>query len=141
MAKHGRKMTAVHLSAEAREALSRIHEIWDAKDNAPSITNGAAVAIALSVWADILDPATDTSVYSDEKLMELLETRCFMSVCEIFAKVIEASELYEGTPWAVSGDPKSKTITVVVGDKKIILNPPVGAEDAVPAFKHTNAVH
>ena len=67
MAKHGRKMTAVHLSAEAREALSRIHEIWDAKDNAPSITNGAAVAISLRIWADILDPETDTSVYSDDK--------------------------------------------------------------------------
>ena len=117
MAKHGRKMAQVHLSEDAREALNRIHAIWDAKSDAPSITNGAAVAIALKIWADVLDPETDSSVYSDEKLMELLRTRCFMTTCEGVAKVIEASELFAGTSWALSGDPKTETITVTVGDK------------------------
>ena len=131
------KTRTVHLSDQAREDLARIQEVWNAKDGVPPLTSGAAVATALRIWADILDPETDASVYSDAKLMELLRARCFMNTCEGLAKVIEASELFEGTSWALSGDPETETITVTVEGKQIKLAPPVGQSDKVPSFQHT----
>ena len=140
MRKHGRKMTQVHLSPEAREALERIHAIFDGADESPAITNASAVTIALRVWANILDPNEDCSLYSDENLTEILEAKCFMIVCESLARVIEICELVDA-PWGLTGDPETKEITITVGEQKLVLTPPVAAAETVPAFKHTNRVH
>ena len=134
------KTRTVHLSDQAREDLARIQEVWNAKDGVPPLASGAAVATALRIWADILDPETDASVYSDERLMELLRKKSFMIVCESLSKVIETCELIEES-WALTGDPESEEIAITVGSQKIILTPPVGQSDAVPSFRHTTQVH
>ena len=138
-----REQFAVSLNTEARAALAKITEFRETQLGAPKLSKAATIALALDTFWEIVSPDSSASLYDDERLMETLQAKSFMITCQSLVSILEhcgSDELLEGG-FSLTGDPTSQVITVTVGDKKVILNPPVGAEDAVPAFKHTARLH
>ena len=138
MAKH--RTLAIHCNAEAEKALVEIERLFSQLPGHSKIPRARIVAAALEMYREHYDPESGGHFYDDARLAEILSSKTFMIVCSGLAKVIEACELIEES-WTLTGDPASEEITITVGNKKIVLTPPVGPFDAVPAFKHTNAVH
>ena len=132
----------VSLSKRSVAELSLIQEIWGRKKAVPELNKSDTVASALSLFREVIDPDSDLVAVDRAALDELTRGKSFLIVCQAISAILEHCELFpEG--FVVRGDPKTETIEIEVGSKKIVLVPPLqetGVE-ATHAFSGRAAIH
>ena len=107
------------------------------------VPNGPnAVETALRFWEKILDPDVDLVAVETKALDEMMRGKTFLIVCQALSATMEHCELFPDG-FVVRGDPETETIEIVIGDKKVVLVPPMTDAGVQPthSFSGKSAVH